>query len=79
MYCRYGLESHLKQSHVQLQIKLHWVGMIAQLLLEEVDHARSLVLLVGTIAKYASQSLKSGECVGSYWTDCITVNVIFDS
>ena len=55
--------------------------MVAQLLLEETDHAQSL--LVGTIAKYASQHFHntlSDEHVGSYRTDvCITANVIFDS
>ena len=54
--------------------------MVAQLLLEETDRARSL--LVGTIAKYASQHIYntiSGEHVGSYRTDCITAYVIFDS
>ena len=63
-----------------LQIKLHWVRMVAQLLLEETDCARSL--LVGSIAKYASQHIyntMSDEHVGSYRTDCITTYVIFDS
>ena len=71
--------SHLRQ-HIKLQIKLHWVGIVAQLLLEEIDHGRSL--LVGTIAKYASQHIHNtlrDEHVGSYMTDCITASVIFDS
>ena len=66
MYCRYGLEFHLRQ-HIKLQIKLHWVEMVAQLLVEEIDHAQSL--LVGTIAKHASQYFQntlSDEHVGSY-------------
>ena len=66
------------RQHIKLQIKFHWVEMVAQLLLEETDHAQSL--LVGTIAKHASQYLHnalSDEHVGSYWTDgCITANVI---
>ena len=45
--------------------------MVAQLLLEEIDHARSLLL--GTIAKYAD------EHVGGYWADCITANVMYGS
>ena len=53
--------------------------MVAQLLLEEIDHAQSL--LVGTIAKHASQYIHNtlSDDVGSYRTDCITANVIFDS
>ena len=69
------------RQHIKLQIKLHWVGMVAQLLLEEVDHAQSL--LVGTIAKSASQHIHntlSDEHVGSCRTGgYITANVIFDS
>ena len=59
--------------------KLHWVTMVAQLLLEDTDRARSL--LVGTIAKYASQHIyntMSDKHVDSYMTDCITAYVIFD-
>ena len=47
------VESHLRQQRIKLQIKLHWVGKVAQLLLEETDHAPSL--LVGTIVKRALQ------------------------
>ena len=68
MYCRYGLESHLRQ-HIKLQIKLHWVEMVAQLPVEEIDHSQSL--LVGTIAKHGSQYFHdtlSDEHVGSYQT-----------
>ena len=48
---------------MRVTLKLHWVGMVAQLLLEEV------VLLVGTIGEYASQYI-SDSCVGSNQTDC---------
>lgn len=48
---------------MRVSLKLHWVGMVAQLLLEEV------VLLVGTIGEYASQYIND-LCVGSNQTDC---------
>ena len=46
--------NHPRNMHIHLpfaSIKLHWVGMVAQLLLEETDHAQSL--LVSTIVKHA--------------------------
>ena len=69
----------MRQWHIKLQIKLTGVGTVAQLLLEG-QIVLNLILLVGTTFKPMLHTpLWSDECIGSYWTDCITANMIFDS